>query len=86
MGLFMLSWDYPINKSLKMLIDQSGLHPITSLLTLTKNEKDQLLTSGVVLCRNLKNEEKKLRSFNISDLRIKKIMEEVQSICESRTE
>jgi len=84
MGLFMLSWDYPLNKSLKMLIDQSGLHPITSLLTLTKNEKEQLLISGIVLCRDLGKEEKQLRNINISDLRIKKIMEEVRSICESR--
>jgi len=85
-GMFMLSWDYPLNKSLKMLIDQSGLHPITSLLTLTKNEKEQLLMSGLVLCRDLEKEEKKLRSINVSELRIKKIMEEVKSICESRAD
>jgi len=86
MGLFMLSWDYPLNKSLKMLIDQSGLHPITSLLTLTKNEKDQLLMSGMVLCRDLVNAQKKLGQINISESRIRKILEEVRSICESRGE
>jgi len=86
MGMFLLSWDYPLNKSLKMLIDQSGLHPITSLLTLTKNEKDQLLMSGTVLCRDLVNEQKKLGQINISESRIRKILEEVRSICESRNE
>lgn len=86
MGMFMLSWDYPLNKSLKMLIDQSGLHPITSLLTLTKNEKEQLLMSGIVLCRDLEKEKKKLQSINISELRINKIMDEVKSICESRAD
>ncbi|SDN09769.1 ATP cone domain-containing protein [Daejeonella rubra] len=84
MGMFMLSWDYPLNKSLKMLIDQSGLHPITSLLTMTKLEKDQLLADGIVLCRDLVTKEKKLHDINISEIRIRKIMEEVKSICESR--
>jgi hypothetical protein len=86
MGMFMLGWDYPLNRSLKMLIDQSGLHPLTSLLTLTKNEKEQLLTVGIVLCRDLIKEEKKLRSINISEPRIRKILEEVSSICESRAD
>ena len=86
MGMFMLSWDYPLNKSLKLLIDQSGLHPITSLLTLTRDEKEQLLTVGIVLCRDLIKEEKKLRSINISEPRIRKILDEVSSICESRAD
>lgn len=86
MGMFMLSWDYPLNKSLKMLIDQSGLHPITSLLTMTKLEKDQLLADGIVLCRDLVNEQKKLSKINISEVRIRKIMEEARSICESRAD
>jgi hypothetical protein len=85
MGMFMLSWDYPFNKSLKFLIDESGLHPITSLLTLIKHEKDQLLSRGLVLCKDLLHEEKILRGMDISESRIKKIMEEVQSICESNT-
>src|SRR5690606_354055 len=46
MGMFMLSWDYPADKSLKLLIDQSGLYPITSLLSMTNHEKKQLLNKG----------------------------------------
>ena len=60
MGMFMLSWDYPLNKSLKMLIDQSGLHPVTSLLELTRSEKEQLLAGGIVLCRDLVTKQKEL--------------------------
>jgi hypothetical protein len=86
MGMFMLSWDYPLNKSLKMLIDQSGLHPLTSLLTLTKNEKEQLLSRGIVLCRDLVKEVKILAEINVSETRIRKILEEVNSICESRAD
>jgi hypothetical protein len=83
MSMFMLSWDYPINKSLKNLIDESGLHPITSLLTLLKHEKDQILSEGIVLCKDLINKEKVLAEIGISETRIKKIIDEVKSICES---
>jgi hypothetical protein len=85
MGMFMLSWDYPFNMSLKSLIDESGLHPITSLLTLAKLEKDQLLSRGLVLCKDLLHEEKTLRGMDISESRINKIIEEVKSICESNS-
>lgn len=82
MSMFMLSWDYPQNKSLKNLIDESGLHPITSLLSLLKQEKEQLLSRGIVLCKDLIQKEKSLHEIGISDVRIKKILDEVRSICE----
>ncbi len=84
MGMFMLSWDHPGEKSLKSIIDQSGLHPITSLLTITMEEKNQLLTRGIVLCKSLSVDPSLLRSLNISSNRINKIMQEVQDICECK--
>lgn len=81
MSMFMLSWDYPANRSLKNLIDESRLHPITSLLTLLMNEKEQILNRGIVLCRDLMNEVKILQELNISETRIRKIIEELKSIC-----
>lgn len=83
MSMFMLSWDYPLNKGLKNLIDESGLHPITSLLTLLRQEKELILNQGIVLCKDLLHEEKFLREINVSETRIRKIMEETKSICES---
>lgn len=83
MEMFMLSWDYPHNKGLKNLIDESGLHPITSLLTLLRQEKELILNQGIVLCKDLLNKEKFLREIKISETRIRKIMEETKSICES---
>lgn len=81
MGMYMLSWDYPAGKSLKSLIDQSGLHPITSLLTVTKLEKQQLLDKGIILCKNLIGKEKALKAIQISEARIQKIITEVEEIC-----
>jgi len=81
MGMYLLSWDYPAGKSLKSLIDQSGLHPLTSLLTLSKFEKQQLLDKGIILCKNLIGKEKVLKEIQISEPRIKKIISEVEALC-----
>lgn len=84
MGMFMLSWDYPHGKSLKSLIDQSGLHPLTSLMTLTKYEKQQLLNKGIVLCKSLVGNEKILNEIQVSASRIKKVLSEAEYLCESK--
>ncbi len=81
MGMYLLSWDYPAGKSLKSLIDQSGLHPLTSLLTLSKFEKQQLLDKGIILCKNLIGKEKVLKEIQISETRIEKIISEVEDLC-----
>ncbi len=86
MGMYLLSWDYPAGKSLKSLIDQSGLHPITSLLTLSKFEKQQLLDKGIILCKNLIGKEKVLKEIQISEDRIKKIILEVEELCSPTNE
>jgi hypothetical protein len=86
MGMYLLSWDYPAGKSLKSLIDQSGLHPLTSLLTLSKFEKQQLLDKGIILCKNLIGKEKVLKEIQISETRIEKIISEVEDLCNRLTE
>lgn len=52
-GLNLLSWDYPQNGGLRDWIQLEGLHPITSLSSLNKNEKRVLLNAGVVRCKQL---------------------------------
>ena len=84
MGMFMLSWDHPGEKSLKSIIDQSGLHPLTSLLTITMEEKHQLLTRGIVLCKSLIDNPSILKNLNISASRMKKILQEAAEICECK--
>jgi Holliday junction resolvase len=63
-NLKILSWDYPVDKNLRFLIDKSGLHPITCLNSLTNQEKQQILNNGIVFSHDLlmKNAEDKLSS------------------------
>lgn len=74
-GLKLMSWDFPENKSLKFLIDRYGLHPVTSLTTLTKYEKQQLLEKGIVLCSDLADNQAMLKYLIHLD-RVVKVNEE----------
>lgn len=83
-GLNLVSWDFPKKGSLRERIDGSGLHPITCLTTLTKKEKQMLLDKGIVLCRELCQNEQLLKEIEIQPARQKKVMEEAALICETK--
>ncbi|MCB2220974.1 MAG: restriction endonuclease [Bacteroidetes bacterium] len=77
-GLNMISWDYPSAGSLKQRIDQSGLHPITALQSLTKREKQDFLEKDLVLCRNLNKQA--LESIGIKLNRMPQILREISEL------
>ena len=85
-GMQMLGWDYPHNKSLSNLIDKSGLYPITCLTTLTKNEKDSILAQGFILCKELLHNESLFHNLGISHIRISNILLEIKSLCNIKNE
>lgn len=80
-GLMLTSWDYPKGNGLKERIDRSGLHPLTSLTTLTKAEKSKLLDEGIVLCKELYEQPNLLKKVGIDKARHKQILEDSQSLC-----
>jgi hypothetical protein len=79
-GMFMLSWDHPVNNGIKQMIDKHNLYPITGLMTLTKYEKNVLLNYGIILCKQLPGKEPLLRSLNFSETRIPKIIKEARNL------
>jgi hypothetical protein len=52
-GMRVTSWDYPYRNGLRDMVDESGLHPVTLLQSLTQQEKARLVDEGVVFCREL---------------------------------
>lgn len=80
-GLHLLGWDYPQKNSLNELIDASGLHPITSMTTLTKAEKQQLLEMKIVLCKELCQKPELLDSVGIPPPRKQRILQEGHELC-----
>ncbi|WGK64017.1 restriction endonuclease [Croceiramulus getboli] len=81
-GLLLLSWDYPKDQGLKDMIDRLGLYPITVSTLLSNREKGFLLSRNVVLCRQLLNDRFYLDHLGISETRIKRILEEVEQLCD----
>ena len=83
-GLHLISWDYPAKGSLKDMIDQAGLHPITSLTSITLNEKQYLINKGIILCKDLCENKKVLSGISKSKSRIENILEEASELCAMR--
>lgn len=77
----LVSWDYPDKNGLKDWIDGSGLHPVTSMTTLTNQEKQILLDKKIVLCMTLHSNFQILDKIGISSLRQKKILKECSALC-----
>ncbi|MFC2109504.1 ATPase [Bacteroidota bacterium] len=80
-GLYLLSWDYPENDGLRDRIDRLGLYPITVSTLLTNREKQYLLSRDVVLCRQLISDSFFLNHLSISEIRKKKILKEIEQLC-----
>ena len=79
-GLVLISWDYPLDTGLKYWIDKTGLQPVTSLISLTKKEKQFLLEKGIVLCSQLEENKELLKEMGISDFQIRKILNEATNL------
>ncbi len=79
-GLVLISWDYPLDTGLKYWIDKTGLQPVTSLISLTKKEKQFLLEKGIVLCSQLEENKDLLKEMEISDFQIRKILNEATNL------
>lgn len=80
-GIKMLSWDYPAKQSIKNLVDQKALYPITCLTTITKREKDYLLEKGCILVKELYENPEILENNHVINQRNKnKIFKEVEEL------
>mgnify|MGYP000558910711 CR=1 FL=1 len=81
-NLKLISWNYPIGNSLKDIIDNSGIYPLTCLATLTKNEKQLLLKEGYILVKEIFEQPDLLKSIGIKETRIETIKKEGILLCQ----
>ena len=79
-GLGLISWDYPADGSLKKYIDESGLHPLTSLHKLRKTDKKFLLEKGIVLCSELYSHQELLSESGLNERQIKAVLKEAETL------
>ena len=80
-GMKVISWDYPAGASLRDWIEESRLHPITMLTTLSQSQKMTLLENHIVLCKEVYNKPQLVDMLYLSKQDHAKLMAEVTSIC-----
>lgn len=80
--LNLVAWDYPEKGSLKKLIEESGLYPVTCITNLTKAEILQLVAKNIILCRTIHENPKLLDSLNIPSARKLTVLQQCQKLCE----
>ncbi len=80
-NLKMIGWNYPEKGNLQDLIEDSGLHPLTCLTSLSQNEKQFLLSKGLVLCKAVK-QPGVLESVGMRRDKINSVLEEAKLLCD----
>lgn len=82
-GLNLVGWNYPIEgDNLQNLIEETGLHPLTCLNSLTKKEKGKFLNQGIVLCKDLRGGGKTiLKSAGLNNRRLQEVLKEIKILC-----
>lgn len=79
--LTLLSWDYPPNNGLKSNVDKYGLYPITTLTSLTKREKTQLMEKDIILVKELSKNTDSLNHLGFSEKQKALVLAEVHKLC-----
>lgn len=80
-GLKLLSWDFPRKQGIKDLVEFFNLYPVTCLSTLTKDEKNQLLSHDIIFCRQIADDKNRLEQAGINPRQINRIAREAEEIC-----
>ncbi|MEL6697195.1 MAG: restriction endonuclease [Bacteroidota bacterium] len=80
-GLHLISWNFPEKGNLKQLVENTRLYPVTALTSITKKEKQELLSQGTVLAHDLLMDEKKIDQFELTKTRKQKAMDEIHHLC-----
>lgn len=79
-GMKMIGWKYPKDNGVEVLIEESGLHPVTCLTSLDSNEKRILLDNNIVLAQDLLKQEKLLRIIGIRNKKLEDVLQEVEDL------
>ena len=81
MGLKLISWDYPKGGSIRELIEQMGLFPVTALTTLTRKQKDMLMEARIILCSHILDKPQVLGIITSDEKKASKILAEAGELC-----
>ena len=78
-GLTLVGWNYPLKGNLHDLVEETGLHPVTCLSTLSQQEKRAFMEQNLVLCKDV--DENRLTSIGFSKEKSRPILDEAKLLC-----
>lgn len=81
--LRMIGWNYPNKNNLHEIIEQNGLHPITTIPSLSTDARKALISKDILVCLDLVEKPEVLTSIGIKDDLANKIIAEAQTIIET---
>lgn len=82
MKMKLIGWRYPKAGGLEKLIEDTGLHPLTCLTTLTRAEKEGLLKKQIVLCNDAIASADTMKQLGMSNAKIDRVVEEARGVCQ----
>lgn len=77
----LIDWSYPTDNNLPYLIKKLQLHPITALISLSRQQKRALIKNRVILCRDIPHHADLFKKLGFAEHKIKKITAEAAAIC-----
>ncbi len=80
-NLSLIGWNYPKKGNLEDYIEESGLHPLTALPSLSQVEKKKLLDQGLVLCKQLNLPADELVALGVDKARAGSVLADIKNIC-----
>ncbi|MBI2450463.1 MAG: restriction endonuclease [Candidatus Nealsonbacteria bacterium] len=80
-GINVIGWSHPPGESLQDLIEESGLHPLTSLTALSLSQKRQLLERGLILCKDILDNKNLLPAVGVNEAKISFVLKEIEELC-----
>ncbi|MBS7332134.1 MAG: restriction endonuclease [Weeksellaceae bacterium] len=81
----MISWNYPDKMSLKYLIDNLAIYPITCLTSLTKDQQKVLMDAGCILVKDILLKEEYLKSLSLSNEFVDELVNEANELISIET-
>jgi len=78
----LIGWNYPAKNNLHDIIEQNGLHPITTISSLSTQTKKDLIDRNILVCIDLINQPEHLHAIGITGVEAEKVLNEARAIVE----
>ncbi len=87
-GIVLIGWKYPEGEnengipSLKKMLEEKKLYPITALRTMDKDSQEKLAAAGLMFCKDLtRTRTEKLEALGLKRLKLKELTKEAEMLC-----